>query len=106
SATLRFRNRLIMPVARPTAVNPPNVGHSDYLQPLAGCLLLALPMCIAIVLYTNHVKEAATTLSQVPDSRAAAAETLVSNSALGPAAPENRALMAQSPKSDVSLSSR
>ena len=95
-----------MPVARPTALNPPNVGHSDYLQPLAGCLLLALPMCIAIVLYTNHVKEAATTLSQIPDSGAAAAETLVSNNTLGPAALGKTALMAQSPNSDVSLSSR
>jgi hypothetical protein len=95
-----------MPVARPTAANPPDVGLSDCLQPLAGCLLLALPMCIAIVLYTNHVKEAAAMLSQLPLSRASAAETLGSNSALGPAALEKRALMAQSPKSDVSLSSR
>ena len=95
-----------MPVASPTAANPPDVGLSDYLQPLAGCLLLALPMCITIVLYTNHVKEAAAMLSQVPVSRASAAETLASNSALGPAALEKRALMAQSPKSDISLSSR
>jgi hypothetical protein len=95
-----------MPVARPTAANPPDVGLSACLQPLAGCLLLALPMCIAIVLYTNHVKEASAMLSQLPLSRASAAETLGSNSALGPAALEKRALMAQSPKSDVSPSSR
>ena len=95
-----------MPIARPTAVNPPDVGLPDYLQPLAGCLLLALPMCITIVLYTNHVKEAAAMLSQVPVSRASAAETLVSNSPLGPAAPEKRALTAQSAKSALSLSSR
>jgi hypothetical protein len=94
-----------MPIARPTAANPPDVGLPDYLQPLIGCLLLAMPMCISIVLYTNHVKEAAAMLSQVSVSRASAAETLASNHPLEPAALEKRTLTAQSPKSDISLSS-
>jgi hypothetical protein len=53
------RNPLTMPTARSAAANAPDNVLSDCLQPLGGCLLLALPMCISIVLYTNHVKDTA-----------------------------------------------
>jgi hypothetical protein len=100
------RNPLTMPTARSAAANAPDNVLSDCLQPLGGCLLLALPMCISIVLYTNHVKETAATHVQLSDSRASATETNLPNEMRGPAAGDDAAPIVALQKSDVFLSSR
>ena len=94
-----------MPIAWSTTANSDNV-LLDYLQPLAGCLLLALPMCISIVLYTNHVREAAAMLAQVPLPEASATETIVPDEMRGPAAMEHAAPIVQLQNPDLSRSSR
>jgi hypothetical protein len=94
-----------MPIAWSTTANSDNV-LLDYLQPLAGCLLLALPMCISIVLYTNHVREAAAMLAQVPLPEISATETIVPDERRGPAAMEHAAPIVQLQNPELSSSSR
>ncbi len=95
-----------MPIARSTAANSSDTVLPDYLQPLAGCLLLALPMGISIVLYTNHVKEAAAMLTQAPVSEASATETNMPDEMRGPAPMEDAKPIARLQNPDLSRSSR
>jgi hypothetical protein len=84
-----------MPIVTPTTENLRAVILPDYLQLLLGCLFLALFLCIPIVVYTNHLKNAAETIAPVYSAGASAAEPIASRNIRGPETVQESGSIAQ-----------
>jgi hypothetical protein len=73
-----------MPITSPTAENCREIVLPEHLQLLLACLFLAFLLCIPIIAYTNHLKQAAAMLAPVPYSQSSAAETITPLEISGP----------------------
>jgi hypothetical protein len=97
-----------MPIVTPTTENLRAVVLPEYLQLLLGCLFLALFLCIPIVAYTNHLKNAAETIAPVYSAEASAAEPIAPRNIRGPETLQESGPIAQSTQNQpaVAVSSR
>jgi hypothetical protein len=89
-----------MTYATPVAEDSHEIVLPDHLQLLLGCLLLGLLFCGSIAVYTNHVREAAAILAQLPDSGSSSNATMPPASIESPGVRENSSPIVQSQSSD------